>query len=238
MMPRAHWAVATTLALAALSPMVAAAQAVPEDIRASGNEPFWSVEVTAGKLTLRRPGEIDTVLSVVGRTDAADGSTVIRAASASPALDLVLTLRPGACADTMADQTFPFAADLVLGETMLSGCGGEPRDLLTQVETWTVTGFAGAAPLEGTEVSISFTEENRLAGTAGCNRFMGGYTLTGEGLSIGPLASTMMACPDPVMAQERQVLALLEQVVSFSIREDGGLTLVTRDGARIDAAAP
>jgi hypothetical protein len=43
----------------------------------------------------------------------------------------------------MADQTYPFTATLELGDTVLQGCGGDPRDLLTASEVWTVTEIAG-----------------------------------------------------------------------------------------------
>ena len=39
-------------------------------------------------------------------------------------------------------------------------------------------------------------EENRFAGVGACNRLMGKYETTDKGaLRIGPIASTMMACP-------------------------------------------
>ncbi|WP_165857255.1 YbaY family lipoprotein [Marinobacter sp. JSM 1782161] len=37
-------------------------------------------------------------------------------------------------------------------------------------------------------------EDDRVSGFSGCNQFSGGYTLTGDQLQLGPLASTMMAC--------------------------------------------
>ena len=38
--------------------------------------------------------------------------------------------------------------------------------------------------IAGSRVTILFLEEDRVAGSASCNRFMGGYKLTGEGLSF------------------------------------------------------
>jgi hypothetical protein len=83
----------------------------------------------------------------------------------------------------MADQTYPFTATLELGDTVLTGCGGDPRDLLTASEVWTVTEIAGGAPVEGTEVEIGFSPDGGLSGTGGCNRINGSYEITGEGLS-------------------------------------------------------
>lgn len=48
----------------------------------------------------------------------------------------------------------------------------------------------------------------RVAGSDGCNRFMGGYVLGGDGLSFSQLASTMMACPDGMDVAQRYTAAL------------------------------
>jgi heat shock protein HslJ len=52
----------------------------------------------------------------------------------------------------------------------------------------------------------------RMSGTTGCNSFNGDYTLNGDAVVIGPLARTQMACPDPLMAQEDQIIAAFQGV--------------------------
>jgi len=57
----------------------------------------------------------------------------------------------------------------------------------------------------------------RIAGSGGCNRFMGGYELqSGDRLTLGKLAMTFMACPEG-METERDFTAALEQVRSWKI---------------------
>jgi hypothetical protein len=80
------------------------------DVSASGNEPFWRVDVSGGEMMLTRPDFEPLILSVVERRSEADGTQVIVSATSSPALRAVLALAPGPCADTMADQTYPFTA--------------------------------------------------------------------------------------------------------------------------------
>jgi heat shock protein HslJ len=225
----------TALAFALLCAAGASAQEMPRDVTASGNEPFWRVVIEAGDFTLTRPDFQPLILSVTERRTQADGTFVIVSASSSPALRAVLSLGPGPCNDTMADQTYPFTATVALGDNVLTGCGGDPRDLLTASEVWTVTEIAGAAPVEGTEVEIAFSPDGGLSGTGGCNRINSSYEITGEGLSIGPVASTMMACPEEVMAQEMAVIAALAGVFSFDIGEDGALILRGTNGAVIQA---
>ena len=73
----------------------------------------------------------------------------------------------------------------------------------------------------------------RVSGTGGCNRLMGGFRLAGEELSFSRLASTKMACPPAVMAFERRYGEALAQVQRWSIdkrnlllQDAGGRTLL------------
>jgi heat shock protein HslJ len=224
---------ATLLTL--VSATLGAAQDMPEDVTAAGNEPFWRVDIAGGDFTLSRPDYEPLMLSVVERRTEADGTTVIVSASSSPALSAFLSLAPGPCADTMADQTYPYTATLELGDTVLQGCGGDPRDLLTAEEVWTVTEIAGEPIVPGTEVTMSFADSGAVAGSGGCNRFTALYVLTGEGLSLGPAAATRMACPDDIMAKEQVFFAVFDVVMSFSFSEVGELLLIGPQGPAIVA---
>ena len=50
-------------------------------------------------------------------------------------------------------------------------------------------------PMGPVEQFVGFKAEGEIVGHGGCNRFFGTYEQTGETLTIGPLASTRMACP-------------------------------------------
>jgi uncharacterized lipoprotein YbaY/heat shock protein HslJ/uncharacterized lipoprotein NlpE involved in copper resistance len=60
-------------------------------------------------------------------------------------------------------------------------------------------------------------DQERVSGTGGCNRLMGGFRLAGEELSFSRLASTQMACSPEVMAFERRYSEALAQVRRWSI---------------------
>jgi heat shock protein HslJ len=53
-------------------------------------------------------------------------------------------------------------------------------------------------------------------GDSGCNRFTGGYTVMGNKIKIGPLASTLMACPQRQMDAEHAFLTKLQAAKTFS----------------------
>jgi heat shock protein HslJ len=125
------------------------------------------------------------------------------------------------CAPTPAPAPAPAAAPT--GGAALTG--GE----------WTVFEINGAATLPGSKASITF-DEGRVFGPASCNRFMGGYSVSADGLKLemSQMASTMMACPDELMTQERNFLDTLGAVTGYSVEGDV-LTLKTADGKTIRA---
>ncbi len=88
---------------------------------------------------------------------------------------------------------------------------------------WTLVSLNGAE-VTGSAPTLSFKEDGSLSGSGGCNRYGGSYTLTDGKLSAGPLFSTMMACSETAMAQERAFLDGLEAATSARV-EDGKLIL-------------
>ncbi|WP_374386119.1 META domain-containing protein [Sandaracinobacter sp.] len=102
-------------------------------------------------------------------------------------------------------------------------------------DEWKVFEIGGAPIVAGSTPSIKF-EDGRVAGAGSCNRFMGGYTVSADGLKLefSQMASTMMACPDPLMQQEGLFLKTLGDVKSYSVAADV-LTLSTADGRTIKA---
>lgn len=69
------------------------------------------------------------------------------------------------------------------------------------------------------EPYIVFNSEKRVAGSDGCNRLMGGYTVEGDKLTLSQIASTMMACAEGG-AQAEAFKKALEKVASFTIHAD------------------
>ena len=59
-------------------------------------------------------------------------------------------------------------------------------------------------------------EQKRVAGSGGCNRLMGSYTIDGEHIKFGQMAGTMMACPQG-MEQERAFHQALAKVARWRI---------------------
>jgi heat shock protein HslJ len=76
------------------------------------------------------------------------------------------------------------------------------------------------SPVPHTRVTLGF-EEGRVGGSGGCNRYFGGVEAGDDGsIRIHGLGSTMMACLEPIMAQEQAFFDLLGRV--DAVRRDGG----------------
>lgn len=91
---------------------------------------------------------------------------------------------------------------------------------------WILTALRGAAPAPGVETDITFAADGNAFGSGGCNRFRGGFRREGaEGLSLGPVASTMMACEGPKTEQEQRFHAALGGVKRW--RVEGELLLLS-----------
>ena len=71
---------------------------------------------------------------------------------------------------------------------------------------------------------------SRIAGFSGVNRYAGPYSADADGaFGAGPLASTLMAGPEPLMEAEAAFLRLLQAAERFSV-SGTELTLRTADG--------
>jgi heat shock protein HslJ len=109
---------------------------------------------------------------------------------------------------------------------------------------WALTGYDNgtggfSSVIRGTEITATFAQEGAVTGSAGCNSYNGAYeaedaTSPAGSISIGPVASTMMACPAPegIMEQETAYLAALQSATAYEIQGDE-LTLTGAEGQRL-----
>lgn len=88
--------------------------------------------------------------------------------------------------------------------------------------TWTITRMIAdepqpeeITPPDGTQITF---EDGRLWFYAECNRAMGSYTLAGDILEAGPVALTMMYCPD--MRAEQLLCRVLAAPLKVDISDD------------------
>jgi len=84
-------------------------------------------------------------------------------------------------------------------------------------------------------ITAIFDSKGKVAGFAGCNNYSGGYSLTGlvypegKGITIGPLASTMMYCADTATT-ETIYLQMLQAAKSYAVNNNQ-LDITTVNGS-------
>lgn len=134
----------------------------------------------------------------------------------------------------MKVQTLALSILLVAGFALASDSEVE----ITMENThWQLTQYVDddgemASVLPDIVVDIKFSE-GKLAGSAGCNRYFGGYELEGDQVRFtSQMGSTQMACVPPTADQEQRYLALLPQATSWN-QEPGHLTLSDKEGTSL-----
>jgi heat shock protein HslJ len=96
--------------------------------------------------------------------------------------------------------------------------------------TFDVIEVHGVPVLESSTPDITFGTDGRVSGRATINRLMGQYSVEGDVLRFGALATTMMAGPPEHMGQEQRVLAALGQPLRVEPGDGGDVLLVADDG--------
>lgn len=101
--------------------------------------------------------------------------------------------------------------------------------------SWTVTGYnngkeAVVGAVEGSDLTLQFGTDSTVSGNGGVNSFNGPFESGDTSIKIGPLASTKMAGPDNLMAQEQQYLTALQAATEWEVA-NGVLTLRDAKGA-------
>ncbi|MEZ4287637.1 MAG: META domain-containing protein [Polyangiales bacterium] len=103
--------------------------------------------------------------------------------------------------------------------------------------SWRVVDLNGTPVVSDSQTPMQWSEDGKLSGSTGCNRFSGGYSDKDGVLTIGRLALTRRACLPPLMQQEKTFSELLSKVTSYRIDDDGALLLQTADGRTMRAVS-
>ncbi|MGE5161378.1 MAG: META domain-containing protein, partial [Betaproteobacteria bacterium] len=171
----------------------------PDAVRARGNEPSWGLELGTALVfvtpDLRIEGTAPPAQFVNGER---------RHAGIVNGRSVNVALAPRVCRDTMSGMPHPFTAEVVVSGRTFRGCGGEPETLLTGGE-WVADAIGGTL-VDRSRATLEFSVDGRLAGRASCNAYTTSYRLTGESLTIGAAATTMMSCAPSLMEQEQRFL--------------------------------
>ncbi|WP_108718257.1 META domain-containing protein [Miniimonas sp. S16] len=99
---------------------------------------------------------------------------------------------------------------VVLGASVLAACasggsgsGGATAEALSLEGSWTLVSGSGPdgeiTPVDGAPITLMVDGEGAVSGKDGCNNIVSTVTVDGDTVTFAPIASTMMACEQPIM---------------------------------------
>ncbi|WP_299820993.1 META domain-containing protein [uncultured Pontibacter sp.] len=202
------------------------------DFVASGNEPFWTLEIHGDmlidfKTTSPEDASIKVPMSVV--VELKDGENISYQAETSDGVFTVKLMLED-CQEPLSGKKSPYSVQVNYKNTVYKGCGSylinsrlEGNWILEQLNGKEVTAEKGPF------LNLSL-KDNRVSGNAGCNRISGSLEAKRHTLYVGAIAATRMACPD--LEIENEVLELLNKS-AFEYRIVDGKLLLFQGGSEV-----
>lgn len=225
----------TKLIVAALLMASTATPALAQQTyRASGTEPFWSLTIDARTMKFEAPGQRPVVVPTPKVIHGFVGEMW-------QGKRVSVNTNHVRCSDGMSDRTYADRVTVTVDGRTYKGCGGDysvaqpPRTALLEGE-WSIQAINGRTVAPRTAPTVSF-RGGRVSGNAGCNRFNGNFDFARGRLTVGPLASTKMACMDRAAnVQEFSILQILGERLTVSSNRGGKLVLTGRTGKTLTLA--
>ncbi|MFN3939299.1 MAG: copper resistance protein NlpE N-terminal domain-containing protein [Chitinophagales bacterium] len=200
----------------------AAKRAEGIDFIATGNEPFWNVEIDFEKMIRFNTMDGQTMQTPIPAFNPKGNAIEYAADTESGKLTLQITAET--CTDNMSGDALNYAVTCVVNGKTFTGCG---RYLHTKAElngTWQLHMLQGIdldkeQLMKGKPVVYLDIAQSRIGGHTGCNNFNGPVTITENTISISDkIATTMMACPGDF--EQRYLQMINNKTYRFTISEN------------------
>lgn len=210
------------------------------DFAATGNEPFWSVDIDFdGSIHFKNMEGAELVVPTPPGEKAADADATRYSASNENGSITVQLIREE-CTDTMSgfvsefvtrvEVTFPDAEPITY-----EGCGQYLSDERLegdwQLERINETQLDSADFMKGLPQLSFDLSEKRVSGHTGCNNVAGSIEVQGQRIAFAPMIATKMACPG--MEFEQDYLRWFAGSVAYAIQENRLHLMVSPDSTFI-----
>lgn len=93
---------------------------------------------------------------------------------------------------------------------------------------WLLEDLGGKGVLDRVQTTVQFQDENRIAGSGGCNNYFGTFQVENNEFSVGPIGATRKMCPPAVMDQEDRFFRALEKAQRITL--EGPYLLIDCEG--------
>jgi heat shock protein HslJ/uncharacterized membrane protein len=187
------------------------------DFFASGNEPFWFLEIISEKtLTFNLIDAKPIVLKDIVTTYK-NGITMIKSKSKNPAIEA--TIYNYQCVNDMSGAISSNYVEVNVSGQLYKGCGRPLNKDFEISGKWNLSfikDYNIPTDQTGKNPFINFNiQEKKVNGNFGCNGFGGNYSLDTDSLRITNVMGTLMACTK--MDTENRFSAALQQTDSYKI---------------------
>lgn len=120
---------------------------------------------------------------------------------------------------------------LVSLAVLAAGCAAAPAPASGDIHgTWVIEQARAEPIIDKRRARLLLGRDGRLAGHTSCNAMSGAFTLEGDRIRFGAIATTRMACPELQREQEDRILTALELAITARVRSDGLLEIRDVDG--------
>lgn len=107
----------------------------------------------------------------------------------------------------------------IFSALIIHSCGsGKNKPQRLSLDQWTVTSINENSSFSANPTISLSVNDKTISGNTGCNNFNGRFTLRGNKISFGQMASTKMFCKN--MDTEDRFFSTLEKVSTYSIEND------------------
>lgn len=119
-------------------------------------------------------------------------------------------------------------SSLLLALFLSAGCGSkevapvDPDAVKKELfgKTWICQSLFEREVAGDAKLTLEFLPDGTVKGNGGCNAFNGTYTLAGESVTFGPLASTKKSCGPSADEQEYTYMSFLARIKTLKVDGD------------------
>ena len=192
---------------------------LPQNIALRGNEPFWLMTLNQDHATYTTPDQ-EQEFALTGMDDYSDSGVWSLAIEQEDNAIGTIHISDNRCTDSMSGKAHPYSVTLRMAGKELKGCGGETEQLL-QGQPWQLNAMTGYSETLLSNLSLQFLPNGRLAGSDGCNRFFGHYSVDGEMPRLNVNGMTKRMCRDDINDVAQKFTQLLNNTAKIAIKENG-----------------
>jgi putative lipoprotein len=115
---------------------------------------------------------------------------------------------------------------------LTAGCAPAHLEGSLNGSEWVVQRLNNQSALPDPQLTLAFSSEGKISGSAGCNPYAGeyAYTAASRTITVSSISKRLKTCvPSEVMEQEKEFLQALQDAASY-ITKCGKMTLFAADG--------